>query len=112
MRDGQNSDRGGRFEIDDVIVEALHWSSSDRQRGGRPGHPSACAGKFDDPMNRGVNLVEEFNPEVRAAAFIPSTGATVLRVRLVLKTNARGGSGSVRKSTCQACLGMNRWPTR
>ena len=90
MRDGENSDRGGRFEIDDVIGEALHRNSSDRQRGSQPGHPGACAREFDDPMNRGVNLVEEFNPKVRATAFIPSTGVTVLRVRLVLKANARG----------------------
>ena len=64
MSDGENSDVGLGFDVDNVVRESGHATTSNWQVRWHSRDGNAGSWHRDDLVNRCVNRVEEFNPKI------------------------------------------------
>src|SRR5438093_4476178 len=103
VSDGQNSDVGRSFKVDDVVWETRYTAASNWQVGRHARDDSASLWHRHDLINSCINRVEEFNPKVLSPILVPLAGETVFRVSLFLETDVRihrrRSSASARRRT-------------
>ena len=87
MGDGENPEMSRGLEVHDVVRKPRDGSASNRQLWRHSRHQGVGPWHRHDAINRGINGVEEFKPEVRAPIFVPSTRKAVFGVRFVFKAN-------------------------
>ena len=90
-------------EIDNVIREARHRTSTNREVGAHPRHERSSCRQSKDVIYGGVYGVKELDPEVLAAFFVVSTREAILGSGLLFKpyapTHRRRNSSSARRRT-------------
>jgi hypothetical protein len=87
--DGENPEVPTRFEIDDVIRETHHGTTTNREVSGNSGHERVGSRELNNVINGRIDSIEELDAEMLAAFFVVATGETVLDLGLFFKSNAR-----------------------
>jgi hypothetical protein len=72
--DGEDANRGVRFEVDHVVRKAFDWRASNRQVEAHVRYARASTRQADDSIERGVDGLEELDAEPRATLIVPASG--------------------------------------
>jgi hypothetical protein len=88
VRDREDSDVPRRLDVHNVVRESRYGVTPNKRLNWQPRNACTHARHCHDPIDRGIDSVEEFNPKVLALALVPATGKPVLLVRFFFKSNA------------------------